>query len=93
MNYLSKRWSTVTSFSAYYNQCAPISCSYTFVRRNNTMYALTTLISLYGELTVILRLCVPRVVHWCHNRVSRSIMTNARMFLCLIKYNETVFSF
>ena len=85
-----EQWLTTSSFSAYYNQCLPIACTYTFVQRNSIVYGLTMLIGLYGGLTVILRLCVPYVIEWWRNRVNRSLRNHARRFLYSVKYNRMI---
>ncbi|CAF3260117.1 unnamed protein product [Rotaria sp. Silwood2] len=48
-----------TSFNAYYEKCAPISCTYTYSRRFYWIYIVTTLLGLFGGLNAGLRLFVP----------------------------------
>ena len=55
-------WITNNSFSDYFSQCFPASCTYNFEQRNTFLFVLTTLLSLYGGLTVALSLMIPRVV-------------------------------
>lgn len=50
------------NFSAYYDSCAPSYCTYTIMRRNSWVYILTLLLGLYGGLTTVLRIAVPRLV-------------------------------
>jgi hypothetical protein len=88
-----EQWSTVSSFSAYYNICAPISCTYIRTRRNDVVYVLITLIGLYGGLAVVLRFCVPCAIRWWRNRFNRSIGPNTSMLSCRIKNDEIVFFF
>ena len=58
------RWEYATDFSGYYAACAPIECIYasTSTRFDNKIYLATLLISLYGGLTVILRIVIPFLV-------------------------------
>ncbi|CAF0953174.1 unnamed protein product [Adineta ricciae] len=58
-------WSTEVSYSQYFNECAPVSCSYTVTDQRELSYALTMFISLYGGLIIILRLIAPSVVKLC----------------------------
>ncbi|CAF1118796.1 unnamed protein product [Adineta ricciae] len=49
-------WWNETSFEDYFHQCAPISCQYTIIQRNDFLFVLTTLISLFGGLSSALRI-------------------------------------
>jgi hypothetical protein len=44
------------SYESYFNQCAPVSCTYTYVDNHNIFEGITTLIGLYGGLVIICRL-------------------------------------
>ena len=44
------------NYSAYYAVCAPSLCSYTYTRRFDWIYTITTIMSLIGGLTVALKL-------------------------------------
>ena len=85
-----EEWLTVSSFAAYYSQCAPISCTHAVLRRNNAVYVLLTLTSLYGGLTVVLRLCVPRIIGGWRKRFSRSTEANPGRFPCCGKHDGAV---
>lgn len=67
-----EQWSTKSSFSAYYKQCAPISCTYTIVKQNNIVIILATLLALCGGFMIILRACIPPIVHWIRQRFNRT---------------------
>lgn len=75
-----EQWATENSFTNYYNQCAPISCTYTGVRRNNGIYILAALLGLCGGFTVILRICIPPIIHWCRKRFTGLPANSSRMF-------------
>lgn len=53
-----------TSFSAYYNECAPISCTYTFSQRFDRVFIFTTFVGLVGGLNAALRMITPYVIAW-----------------------------
>jgi hypothetical protein len=55
-------WSTEVNYSKYFDQCASLSCSYITTDQTNFSYAVTIFISLYGGLTIILRLISPFLV-------------------------------
>jgi hypothetical protein len=75
-----EQWLIRISFSQYYAQCAPISCLYSYSKRNDVLYVVTTLLGLYGGLTVILCLIVPRLVKWVRDR-RRTPITTAETIL------------
>ena len=60
MNYLKvlfvEDWSPIIDYSSYFNRCSPSMCTYTIIGRTNLLSAVTLFISLYGGLTIILRL-------------------------------------
>jgi hypothetical protein len=55
-------WQFAKNFSAYYSKCSPIECTYNFQQRNNFIYLISLLISLYGGLTISLRFLAPWIV-------------------------------
>ena len=57
-------WSVTSSFSDYYGECAPISCTYLFTQTGSAIYFITTLLGLFGGFTVVLRLCIFYLVQW-----------------------------
>ena len=62
-------WQTSVIYERYYRRCAPIACTYSINQQANPLYIFSTMLGLYGGLTVILKLCVPVLV-----RVIRSIL-------------------
>ena len=50
-----EKYSTEISYERYYNHCAPSSCSYTHADHRGTIDVITSLIRLYGGLTIITR--------------------------------------
>lgn len=55
-------WRTVKNFSAYYDACAPMQCTYALIQGNDFLYVMTMLIGLIGGLTVVLRIIAKLVV-------------------------------
>ncbi|CAF4129948.1 unnamed protein product, partial [Adineta steineri] len=76
-NLFIEDWSKETLFSAYYAKCAPALCTYTFTERNSFLKVLTTLLGVYGGITVALRMCIPYAVHfWRNRKVANPIQRN-----------------
>lgn len=57
-----EQWQINVSYAAFYNQCAPIYCSYTLEKHKNFLSIASTLLSLYGGLTVSLRFIAPCLI-------------------------------
>ncbi|CAF1624471.1 unnamed protein product, partial [Adineta ricciae] len=49
-------WSRQIDYEKYFQLCSPSSCSYSKTERTELVYAITLFISLYGGLTIVLRL-------------------------------------
>jgi hypothetical protein len=54
-NLLVENWNTFISFEKYFSACAPQLCTYSYEKRENFIFILTTLFSLFGGLTVVFR--------------------------------------
>ena len=52
------KWSYDFSFDRYFNECNPQSCQYSYSKKYNRIYVLTTLIALFGGLTEGLHLII-----------------------------------
>ncbi|UJR29415.1 hypothetical protein I4U23_010627 [Adineta vaga] len=57
-NLFIETWSNISNYSSYFHECAPATCQYSYVKQNDFIYILTTLLGLYGGLTIALRLIV-----------------------------------
>jgi len=55
-------WSTKISYDRYFIQCAPIVCSYSYIDNANPLYVATTLLGLYGGLSVVLSWWCPQFI-------------------------------
>ncbi|CAF1503361.1 unnamed protein product [Adineta ricciae] len=51
-----KEWSTNISFTAYYQKCAPHSCTFQYFDRNSAIVVITTIMSITGGLTLGLKI-------------------------------------
>ena len=58
-----ENWSTTINYSAYYAQCLPLLCSYTYIQKLNSLYTITVLLGLCGGLTLILRWICPNIIY------------------------------
>ncbi|CAF2868804.1 unnamed protein product [Rotaria sp. Silwood2] len=59
-------WSKQIDYSRYFTACHPLSCSYSYTERFNILYIITTIVGLFGGLTVALRFVCPRLVDAFH---------------------------
>lgn len=57
-------WEKISNFSAYYAACSPVECTYTLSIRSSIFYILSTLVSSYGGLMVVLRIIAPQIVEF-----------------------------
>ena len=51
-------WSTNVNFSKYYNTCTPYLCTFEYRSRNGLAYAITTIISVFGGLSIGFRMLI-----------------------------------
>ena len=52
------RWSSNLSFSAYFQACAPLSCVFEYKRRNDYLTIITTIIGIFGGLSLAYKLVI-----------------------------------
>jgi len=67
-------WLFNKSYENFFQECQPISCSYISSERYNLIYVITTLLGLYGGISILLKLLVPfimRRLYECINRFRR----------------------
>lgn len=53
-----ENWIKSSDYTSYYRSCAPSTCQYSYVDRNDIIYIITTVLGLYGGLTEALRMIV-----------------------------------
>ena len=75
-NLFINQWSTTKTYSSYYQECAPLLCSYTYIQRINLIYIASFLFGLQGGLTIVLQWICPRIIQFIitikRNRNKRS---------------------
>ena len=70
-------WNESFNYSQYYEQCAPKLCTYFVLSKNDVLYVFTTMIGLFGGLSVALRIIVPLIVTWIRKRMHRRVETDS----------------
>lgn len=63
------QWNVALNYSAYYQQCQPLQCSYTSMVDGTLLYVLSTIVGLFGGLVTILKIFVPSIVRFARNRM------------------------
>jgi hypothetical protein len=58
-----ENWSATINYSAYFDQCSPMLCSYTYIQQLNSLYTVTLLLGLYGGLSFILKWICPKITY------------------------------
>ncbi|CAF3772842.1 unnamed protein product [Rotaria sp. Silwood1] len=53
-----EQWTKTSSYKNYFAACAPSLCRYEYLRRNSILYVVTSVLALYGGLTVGLRFII-----------------------------------
>ncbi|CAF1014564.1 unnamed protein product [Adineta steineri] len=51
-------WYNTSNYSSYFSSCAPLTCHYSYVKRNSILHMITTYLGLFGGLTVGLKYVV-----------------------------------
>jgi hypothetical protein len=59
-----ENWSTKINYAAYFDQCLPTSCSYTYIQQLNSFYTVTLLLGVYGGLSIILKWICPNIIYF-----------------------------
>ena len=59
---LIEEWEVRSNYESYYDACAPPTCTYTITRRADYLYVASTLVGIFGGLSVTFRLLVPLIV-------------------------------
>ena len=80
-------WDSNVSFSSYYKICAPLSCTFEYIGRNDIFYVVITIIGVFGGLSLgwkililtILRL-IEKLIHNCSLLKVKRIFKN--LFIC-----------
>ncbi|CAF1443707.1 unnamed protein product [Adineta steineri] len=66
-----EEWKINSSYSLFYNQCAPIYRSYKTQKDDNAIYIISKILGLYGGLIVALHIVVPLTTRIIFNIIKR----------------------
>lgn len=75
---LIDEWINTTYPIAHYEQCRPSTCTYTYTGHYNIFYMITSVIGLWGGLSVVLRLVVPFIMKLIMKLKHRSLQRGNR---------------
>ena len=59
---LVETWTGKGNYSAFYGQCQPNICTYSYVPRASAAYVLTALVGLFGGLSMVIKMVAPMLV-------------------------------
>ena len=89
-----EQWITNISYVEYFQQCHPSFCQYSIEKRHNSAYILTTLLSLYGGLTITLRILIPIVIKLVRRKkvqaIVQSVPWKIRLYQLIQKTIDTI---
>ncbi|CAF1189924.1 unnamed protein product, partial [Didymodactylos carnosus] len=57
-----EQWNAKLVYESYYQECAPASCSYTYMRKLDIVHMITATLGLFGGLTIAFQIIIPFVV-------------------------------
>ena len=66
-----EKWLETWNYSFYFSQCQPRYCQYYINQRPETLYIITSLLGLYGGLSVVLHLVIPYIVNFLFKKMER----------------------
>ena len=61
----------IFNYSSYYSRCQPQFCQYTFNQQSEPLYIITSLLGLYGVVSVVLHLIIPYLVKFLLERTEQ----------------------
>ncbi|CAF1408051.1 unnamed protein product [Adineta ricciae] len=61
-NLFVEKWQTTIDYSLYYDQCSPLSCSYTYIQKFKLFHIVGILLSLQSGLSIVLQWICPKIV-------------------------------
>ena len=80
-NMMIDAWTNLTHYEKYYNICRPLTCTYTSYHRFDWVYTITILTSVFGGLSVSLRIACPIIIKlYFRCRRKRSVSTESKSF-------------
>ncbi|CAF0876170.1 unnamed protein product [Rotaria sordida] len=73
--YFLEEWTQTGSYEDYFAACAPTHCNFEYVTRNNLLYVATSVLGLYGGLTIGLRFITWNVM-WLYRWMKKHIRSH-----------------
>ncbi|CAF1054227.1 unnamed protein product [Adineta steineri] len=64
-------WNISHSYQNYYEQCHPSQCTYSYIQNSDIPYVVTTIVGLYGGITIVLKVLskfMIQIFFWIKNR-------------------------
>ena len=71
-----EQWSSNMSYEKYYAQCAPSYCTYSYLKHQHVVDAITTLLELYGGLVIIINVITLALLKLCKKIINKCRQTN-----------------
>ncbi|CAF4177164.1 unnamed protein product, partial [Rotaria sordida] len=75
-------WTSNSSFSSYYNICSPSSCTYEYISRNDLFFVITTILGIFGGLSLGLKLLIIIILRFIENKINNNFFNG---FITMIK--------
>ncbi|CAF1268170.1 unnamed protein product [Rotaria sordida] len=75
-------WTSNSSFSSYYNICSPSSCAYEYISRNDLFFIITTILGIFGGLSLGLKLLTLIILRFIENTINNNSFNG---FITMIK--------
>ncbi len=80
-----EQWIKKLNYSSYFSQCQPQFCQYNINQRPATLYIITSLLGLYGGLSIVLHLIIPYIIKFILKRRTTPTMDQTTR---ISKYNQ-----
>ncbi|CAF4935813.1 unnamed protein product [Rotaria sp. Silwood1] len=75
-------WTSNILFSSYYNTCSPPSCTYEYISRNDLFFAISTILGIFGGLSLGLKLLILIILRFIENTINNNSFNG---FITMIK--------
>ncbi|CAF3921398.1 unnamed protein product [Adineta steineri] len=73
-------WNIIHSYQNYYEQCHPSQCTYSYIQNSDIPYVVTTIVGLYGGITIVLKVLSKFMIHiffWIKNHKHTAVVPMA----------------
>ncbi|CAF4128482.1 unnamed protein product, partial [Rotaria sordida] len=75
-------WTSNISFSSYYDICSPSSCTYQYISRNDLFFVITTILGIFGGLSLGLKLLTLIILRFIEKTINNNSFNG---FITMIK--------